>query len=532
MPRAYISPYLSSNVHRLFAECGAAMDKSFLKRLFAPPARPGFIEVGEHNSVGIALGRSHPTHVSAVEYRLRRIVAECAVAAGFRFTRKELEYVCAADSMAALAFTTAASGHVRQFGLSKLTGLGPEIGLALVILRLNDWVPEVRDEAAKTIDRLIVNDGDPIHQIPSMIADCIELLLDHERFWRMTVRERAAVDRMLAQEGVVDRLRYRFLSRPDPHSGRALHVAMKSGFADGLLVEIAKESDFLPLRLIAVRAILEGEYSWKSRGSKKSRTISLDEFRPSFLNHALKDKYAQVVAAALDHVIRAGKDRSIDRELLCRHLQRKERHVAERAAYILKRSGAPVSDLVREELVHSRSPNAAIALGRFGDPTDAHLAFALVDQFDGKKKLKCLEAAASLGHRQARQMIRSIALTSRTPAMVKRAVGILWRLEEPLSLEEILQYLRNDNGITTGVLLRYIAKLPYAQVAIVIADAASRNEGDERLNNLYQLMEKKRNKGLFQMKPDEMEMIRSATAADPDTRERIARTFGVDFGPR
>ncbi|GAB5446450.1 MAG: hypothetical protein Gyms2KO_13230 [Gymnodinialimonas sp.] len=289
----------------------------------------------ERNSVGIALGHESIATVSALDRKLGLVVDDTARHTEFGFANKEIAHVCAADSMAALAFTTSRSGYARELGLAHVHGLGPTIGLAMIVLRLNDWVPQVRAASVKAIERLMKNDGGPNGGLHYMIAGSMGLLLDENRFGRMAQPERNTVEALISYPNVKDALRRILVfGDSDRADNQILHIILQTGFYDELLPEIAEKAKCSYRRLIASRVILYGKYIWKEEGKVRERKIELQAYTLKVVRSALLDKSANVAFAALGFLIETRNLSALDDSTIEKFLGRPEASLAKRIAVL------------------------------------------------------------------------------------------------------------------------------------------------------------------------------------------------------
>ncbi len=289
------------------------------------PRGTKFRLMDERNSVGISLGYESIATASALDRKLGLIVDEAGKQARFGFSEMEIAHVCAADPMAALAFITSRSGFVRELGLSRIDGLGPNIGFALVVLRLNDRVPEVRAAAVNTIERLMRNDVGPNGGLAFNIAGSIGLLLNSKKLNRMSQPERAVAEALIRYPGVKEAIRSILLfGSTGDHNNQNLRAIIQAGFADDLLPEIAERSECSYRRLIASRSILYGKYSWKDEGRSLERKLGLDAYTAQVVRSALLDKSANVAFAALGYLIETRDLRGLDNRTVEKLLMRQE----------------------------------------------------------------------------------------------------------------------------------------------------------------------------------------------------------------
>ncbi len=260
--------------------------------------------VDERNSVGIALGHQSVATVSALDWKLGSVVDDTGRHTEFGFTNKGIAHVCAADSMAALAFTTSRSGYARELGLAHVHGLGPTIGFAMIVFRLNDWVPQVRAASVKAIEKLMKKDGGPNGGLSYMIAGSIGLLLDDKRFGRMAQPERDIIEALISYPKVKDALRTILVfGDSDRADSQILRVTLQTGFYDELLPEVAEKAECSYRRLIATRAVIYGKHVWKEEGQVQERKIELKAQISKVVRGALLDKSANVAFVALGFLI-------------------------------------------------------------------------------------------------------------------------------------------------------------------------------------------------------------------------------------
>ncbi|SPH22538.1 hypothetical protein ASD8599_03281 [Ascidiaceihabitans donghaensis] len=270
--------------------------------------------VDGRNSVGIALGRENLAHVSTVERKLGLLVDTVAKETQFDFSEAQVAHVCAADSMAALAFSTSRCGYARARGLSCLDGLGPTIGLAIAVVRLNDWVPEVRFEAIRCILRLIQNNGGPNGGLANDIAGIMNLLLENRRFSRISRPELSAIQSLIEYPGVKEALLRSFIyGESDISKNECLKAVIKTGTFVEILPDVATKSTCAYRRLLACRAIFSSAPPSLDEYGVEAPPFDLTPQRSKIIKSALLDKSANVVLAALDYVLSSKDYQKLDK---------------------------------------------------------------------------------------------------------------------------------------------------------------------------------------------------------------------------
>lgn len=537
MAKTKIQFLLKPHVINLFSAAVKSRKRSLLKEKITsyeepPPEPDGYRIIGAHNSVGVALGYGHPNplKVTSLSLMLRELISEASAATKFKFTYQEVDHVCDADPMAALLFTTAPSGYVRQYALSKISHLGPEIGLSLIILRLNDWVSEVREEAVETINRLIETKGGIRKSLAHPIASSLGLLLDSKRFERITEKERVAVDRLLTYDGVDEATLWQL---SDPNFGqfglRTLLIGMRSGYFDEFLPMLATTCQQPSVRSVAVRAILSGKFFWREASELRSRQISNAGARDSILDAALDDASPMIAAAALDHIIEKQDLDRVDISQLVKLLSNERFSVAERANYIIRKLGKSASEELRKADEDTISDDQrCFALARFGEGGDANLVMSLSRRSQGIVKINRLSAAAKLGHAPALSQIKVAATNYSADKMTRTALRALADLGEYLSLEEIETCMQNSQRkVTAADLSRHIKHLSAQEIAVTIAKASARGDHEDDLIRLLMTMRRKRSVGAFQPDQRLTEKILSYTASDPELQAQLLGELGI-----
>jgi len=149
-------------------------------------------------------------------------------------------------------------GHVRERALRVLSGGAPNrFFFALVMRRLNDWVPQVRAAAREQLPGLAMRSD------PDDVADVLWATLAHLASWgRMEPADRAVVEVMMSLEPVALRLKARILDASAGPVARILSQAGRFATFDDCLMEIAERAAQPSVRARAYRSQLEARMRW------------------------------------------------------------------------------------------------------------------------------------------------------------------------------------------------------------------------------------------------------------------------------
>jgi len=129
--------------------------------------------------------------------------------------------------------------------------------LALVLRRLNDWVPQVRQAAQDILSKVLVNTE------PSYVADVICFTLSHWSSWkRIDNSNRKTLLDTLSNKEIANQLKLKLLNST---AGPLVVIFSEVGRVDALdtsLEEIATDAIQPSLRAKAYRSLFEGNISW------------------------------------------------------------------------------------------------------------------------------------------------------------------------------------------------------------------------------------------------------------------------------
>jgi hypothetical protein len=243
-----------------------------------------------------------------------------------------------------------ADGYIREAALRRLASAACSTGRFVALtVRLNDWVPQVRTEAAQAVRRIW-----PLTS-PNIIANAAPYLFRQRYNWLRWADESSDLDEVLSNPDVAASVISQLLEGRSGPLGRTLSQALRFPVYDVGVQKLAIEARLPDVRATAMKAMFSGKavwpvgYGWawldKSMGLRRrvilteSRCISARE--PSdLLDIALADRSALVRKIAADVVVERMRDLTNIAEIMPRLANDRSAAVKDRADYIRRHLGA------------------------------------------------------------------------------------------------------------------------------------------------------------------------------------------------
>ena len=243
-----------------------------------------------------------------------------------------------------------ADGYVREAALRRLTSAASSTGRFVAITaRLNDWVPQVRTEAAQAVRRIW-----PLTS-PNIIANAAPYLFRQRYNWRRWADESTDLDEVLSNPDVAASVISLLLEGRSGALGRTLSQALRFPVYDIGVQKLAVEARLPDVRATAMKALFSGKavwpvgygWAWTDKSLGLRRRVVLTESRciaarePSdLLDTALGDNSALVRKIAADVVVERMRDLPNIAEIEPRLANDRSTAVKDRAAYIRRHLGA------------------------------------------------------------------------------------------------------------------------------------------------------------------------------------------------
>lgn len=185
----------------------------------------------------------------------------------------ELEYV----------FLFHNDGFLREAALKKLSTAKSSFFVAAIALRLNDWVPSVRQAARRCGDRVLGKES------PEMLAEAGVFLIGRRQEWLRGDQIRLLDDlfsRPKAIQAFVDLLS----ARQDGQITQAMSHALATPMLDKALLTLARGAVSPAIRLIAFRTLIEGEARVRTGYEHKwiDKAYNLTRRVPVFLSRSVE----------------------------------------------------------------------------------------------------------------------------------------------------------------------------------------------------------------------------------------------------
>ncbi|WP_208354408.1 hypothetical protein [Pseudaestuariivita rosea] len=372
----------------------------------AKSGQPGLVEVLEqHNPLFVAkLAGEMRWHVSPQGF-FQTVVEGISVAG--------LDY----------AMTTSGSGWQREKALRAIKTVHEPFTLALLLLRLNDWVLPVSRAAIETLGLLIRTQPD---QLARAIPACIPLIIDEDRYGRRAGDTQATRLKLLEVSDVSRRLKDSVLNDAGDDAANTLGFLLRAPVLDDHLDLMALQARHPRVRAMALRAALSGAHHWKGQGFGRrlfTRPINADINTVQLAQLALSDHVPAIKNIALQHLVERS-DEPLSDSLLRSFALDHGRGLSDTAIFALKKQGFDVRGWLLSLLDTDMRPRAASVLGRHGHQEDGSVLF---DLWQRDADDKCLVAAAQCGEPRAVTALKLIALTEKDVARARRATKVLFR---------------------------------------------------------------------------------------------------------
>lgn len=190
----------------------------------------------------------------------------------------------ARDQDLAWLLTFSPDGYVRQAGLDNLRR-PPQAAFQLVAiaLRLNDWVPQVRQAARAAGLRLLPATS------PEVIAQAASYICARRLSWgRWEQHEADLLDAALSRPDAIERLAETLRDRSSGSGGALLKSVFRFPTIDAHLPDLAEHAALPPIRAVALEALIAGrarwpvgsDWVWVDKAYGLTRRIVVTEERP------------------------------------------------------------------------------------------------------------------------------------------------------------------------------------------------------------------------------------------------------------
>jgi hypothetical protein len=430
--------------------------------------------------------------------------------------------VLSIDRDAAYPLMTVCSGHVREVAVRRVTSVPGPFSLAMLVYRLNDWVEQVRKAAEARLAAL------ERKVAPETIVDCVEILLDFERFERAEPTAQQRVARLLGKPPVVALLRTVVLGGETDRAFRVFLRQMQTPILDDILVTLAAENPHPRIRSTATKALLAQSHHWHDATGQRSRHIDVKADRELLARQALADAAPGVRMAGLEYAVSNGREWLDYEVILLDHAASPRSALAALAQYGLAQAGIDWIEHLRARLVEDDTPSRLIArtLGKHGNAADGArlhgIAAALLDD----QAIPFLSAAAQLKNDAAAARLSSIAVHDPNLLRARRAARALAEVAVYLPAEVVTPIADRGNEFFARGLGRHFKSLGVMKQLIVLARLErARTEFD--LDLWFAVSRRKINRGAFTITDGDKKELEQLLPAAPKIRERAKRFLAI-----
>jgi hypothetical protein len=454
-----------------------------------------------------------PRFVGRVSDQIRRSLDEALYRAlGWRALQDPLatsQLVANATSKSetlACLLSTSGRGYVREAAVSRIAILGP-FGLAMLVNRLNDWVPNVRRAAELRLNELLPTLD------RSVVTGCIEYLWVFDDYGRATSEGRAIVNMLIAEDAVTERLRRHLLQSSDDRTVRLLQRMLRAPVVDDLLGPLATRHKHPRVRAIAAKVALEGVVAWRSRTTQK-RSVSGEVDRLSLAHELLNDRSVDVQYFALQYLSQNLEDAPGLDDILKHYLLHSRAKLSETAQWKLNKRGVDWLSWLRQQL-KERPVDAALArvLSRAGAKSDGEHLWQSAQFAPESSRFTFVLAAARLKQEDALEETRTIALSGPDIGASRSAVSALLDAGEIISASELNEAASDALGfIRRGLLAHLRRQSIVSQLAIFCRLEKSGHPPD---GQEFARLTRRINQGKFESTPSDLDNLRKQSAGCP-----------------
>jgi len=487
------------------------------------------------DAIHILLSKCDPRHATSISLEMRRKLSNPSIIAFSPWEKPSLKRAESkimkfeSQPYLAAALSVSWNGYLRHAAVNHWGKIHSPFELALLIIRLNDWVFKVREAAEFKIQKLLTMPQDQSGLTPHIILGCMDLILDSTRFMRCEPSQLKTIYSLSLKPGVPEALANYIHHSEFDDAARFLKLGLRQRILTDVLENLAAEAKHRHVRRIAVKALLDGKFIWKTKSDVHSIPVPQNVDTLRIATRALSDPFAEVQSVALDYVIEE-KPKSLFTENHLREFTRSKRiSVQSKAIYGLTKLGIDFTEEVRAEIRNGHCDTNSIAhLGRYGQNSDGDLLYKCACTFEGSKRLRALGAAAKQKHKRAIEEIEHIAFNNVDDSFARQASNILRSIPYMPSLDLIVQSVRSNKNVRLRGYLFLLKRLPTMKLAVAMAEILQSPSGyDIEDFNLWHCLVKKRNVGAFTPSENEIHSLRDSLGQDEKLKKRFADILGL-----
>lgn len=428
------------------------------------------------------------------------------------------------DAGAAFALMTSGSGYVREHAVKAAACPTNAMALALLVQRLNDWVPQVRlaAEVKLTLLRSKLS--------PSVVAGAFEYLLAFSRFERADPGGRALVSDLVATPAVLEIVVHELLADTSDRAVRLTHALLRTPILDVHLPVLSRQARGYGVRLPATKAILDGEHRWRVRTGYESRALTIAADQEATARRALKDRSRRVQSAALYYVTRLGRDWPDYQDVLLQFAGREGKTLGDTARWALNDLDMDWLAVLRTRFNENDAERERLApiLGRVGDATDAEVLWVIAGEQSDRCAIPFLEGAAFQSHEASLGRLNEIALRGGSFVTARRASRALAESRNWIDAASLADAAEEGESFLKRGLRRHYETLTIMQRLVVLAHLERSGvsiDAEVWLTPLHRYL----THGGFSPRASEITDLRKAVLGAPRVREWARVALRVDL---
>ena len=500
-----------------------------------PWHRKRYLSAYEENKCAFhkVLAEHNPAHATSIALEMRKVLASfesrgsddwwIETPNGLKSVTKILQFRPEYASI----FSMSPNGYVREKSVKQWQSINSSFELALLLIRLNDWVGPVRSAAISTLERLISLPAEDSGLTPENVLGCMDLVLNPNRFGRSHEIELSALNQISHLQGIPQAFERYILESSVDNAPRYLLLGLQRRMLMGSLTEFASSAKHADVRKIATKTVLNGEHVWTSDPKVERVAIKAKPNCIKVATCALNDKSPAVQRVALDYIIEHKPSQLHTETIYRKFVTNKRISIVERAIYGLKSLGIDRVEEVRKGIESGTITKHSLGImARYGNSKDGKLIYQNLDQVDVSNKLFVLGAAAKLGHVTAIKDLENIAINSIDDSISYSASIRLHKTSYSPDFGAIMRSIHSGQNIYNRGYMPFIRQFKIMELAQAIAAIKGVGYPHDH-SRLWELLGKKRNIGAFSPTDQEIAALRENVGNSNSLRDKFERILGI-----
>ena len=426
-------------------------------------------------------------------------------------------------------YSVSGNGYVREKAVKNWPRINNSFELSLLLLRLNDWVEQVRSAAIFKLEKLMRLSVDESGLTQKTVLGCMELILDPNRFGRSREVEFRVLNQLLNINGMPSALAEHITNSDIDSAPRYLKLGLKRGILADALPVMAKVGRHSEVRRIATSTLLNDGYTWNASGKIQHKSIDLEINKIKISDDALDDKSPAVQCVALSYIAEFKPETLYNEDTFRKFVNDKRFSIIECAIFGLKSLGINYVEELRQKVLRDEfSIHSLEILGRYGSASDGDIIFAKTDKLADRNSVRALGAAARHGNISAINVLEKIAFEAQDNTRARAASAKLHASSYTPSLAKIVASIRLGQNINARGYVRLIRRLPTMKLAVAISELSKAGLELDYSNLWYQLL-KKRNTGAFLPSEEEIEQLKMSVGVVSRLKIQFNKTLGLNL---